>query len=109
MTIASTPIASSVMSVSRIDSPLLTLDPFADTLIASALSHLAASSNEERVRVESSKKRLTTVRPRNAGSFLMGRDCTSCISSAVASSVSISSRLRSAMPRRCFTRRSVRS
>mgnify|MGYP003694393315 CR=1 FL=1 len=32
--------------------------------------------------MESSKKRLTTVRPRRAGSFLTGRPCTSDISSA---------------------------
>ena len=72
--------------MSRIDSPLLTDDPFAETLIASADSHLAASSNDDLVRVESSKNRLTTVRPRSAGSFLMGLDWTSCISSAVVSS-----------------------
>ena len=55
--------ASRVMRVSRIDSPFETLDPRAETLMASAESHLAASSKELRVRVESSKKRFTTVRP----------------------------------------------
>ena len=49
-------------------------------LITSADSHLPAISKEDRVRVESSKKRLTTVRPRSAGSFLTGRPCTSDIS-----------------------------
>ena len=41
--------------------------------MTSAESRLAAASNEIRVRVESSKNRLTTVRPRRAGSFLIGR------------------------------------
>ena len=35
------------------------------------------------MRVESSKKRFTTVRPRSAGSFLMGRSASERISSAV--------------------------
>ena len=41
--------------------------------MTSADSRLAAASNEIRVRVESSKNRLTTVRPRSVGSFLIGR------------------------------------
>ena len=41
--------------------------------MTSAESRLAAASKEIRVRVESSKKRLTTVRPRRVGSFLIGR------------------------------------
>ena len=41
--------------------------------MTSADSRLAAASNEIRVRVESSKNRLTTVRPRRVGSFLIGR------------------------------------
>ena len=70
MTRASTPIASTVSTVSRSDSPLDTEEPLAATLMASADSHLPAISNDDRVRVESSKNRLTTVRPRRAGSFL---------------------------------------
>ncbi len=54
-------------------SPLETLEPLALKLMTSADSRLAAASNEMRVRVESSKKRLTTVRPRSVGSFLTGR------------------------------------
>ena len=48
------------------------------------------------MRVESSKKRLTTVRPRRAGSFLIGRSASERISSAVARTSSASSRVRSA-------------
>ena len=65
------------------DSPLDSEEPFAEKLMTSAESRLAAASNEIRVRVESSKKRLTTVRPRRAGSFLIGRSASDRISSAV--------------------------
>ena len=54
-------------------SPLETLEPLAEKLMTSADSRLAAASNEIRVRVESSKNRLTTVRPRRVGSFLISR------------------------------------
>ena len=64
-------------------SPLDTLDPFALKLMTSAESRLAAASKEMRVRVESSKKRLTTVRPRSVGSFLTGRSDKRASSSAV--------------------------
>ena len=70
MTTASAPIAARVWAVSFSDSPLETDEPFAAKLMTSAESRLAAASKEIRVRVESSKKRLTTVRPRRAGSFL---------------------------------------
>ena len=43
-----------------------------EMLIASADSRLAASSNEVRVRVDASKNRLITVRPRSEVSFLIG-------------------------------------
>ena len=75
--------------------------------MTSAESRLAAASNEMRVRVESSKKRLTTVRPRRAGSFLIGRSASERISSAVARTSSASSRVRSpALSRCCFIGRS---
>ena len=73
MTTASAPIASRVSAVSLRLSPLETLEPLAEKLMTSADSRLAAASNEIRVRVESSKNRLTTVRPRSVGSFLIGR------------------------------------
>ena len=44
-------------------------------LMTSAESRFAAASNEMRVRVESSKKRFTTVLPRSVGSFLTSRSC----------------------------------
>ena len=75
--------AATVSTVSRSDSPLLVEDPLPEMLMTSAESHLPAISKEDRVRVESSKKRLTTVRPRSVGSFLTSRRCTSCIDSAV--------------------------
>jgi hypothetical protein len=53
-TIASLPIASRVSAVSLRLSPLETLLPFAEKLMTSAESRLAASSKEMRVRVESS-------------------------------------------------------
>ena len=69
--------------------------------MTSALSRLAAASKLIRVRVESSKNRLTTVRPRSAGSFLIGRSARARISSAVDRTSSASSRLRSAALSRC--------
>ncbi|CAB4542994.1 unannotated protein [freshwater metagenome] len=72
ITTASAPIACKVCAVSFNDSPLLTLEPFAEKLMTSADNRFAADSNEMRVLVESSKKRLTTVRPRNVGSFFIG-------------------------------------
>ena len=70
MTTASAPIASSVSAVSLRLSPLDTLEPLAEKLMTSAERRLAAASKEMRVRVESSKKRLTTVRPRRVGQLL---------------------------------------
>ncbi len=96
MTTASAPIASRVSAVSLSDSPLETEDPLAEKLMTSAESRLAAASKEMRVRVESSKKRLTTVRPRSVGSFLIGRSATRAISSAVSRISTASSRVRSA-------------
>ena len=53
-TIASLPIASRVSAVSLRLSPLLTLEPLAEKLMTSAERRLAASSKDERVRVEAS-------------------------------------------------------
>ena len=101
MTRASTAMASMVRTVSRRDSPLLVEEPLPVMLMVSADIHLPAISNELRVRVESSKKRLMMVRPRRVGIFLTSRFCTSCIDSAVARMVSTSSRVRSADDSRC--------
>lgn len=96
MTTASTPMASRVCAVSLRDSPLETLEPLAVKLMTSAERRFSAASKEIRVRVESSKKRLTIVRPRRVGSFLIGRSATRAISSAVSRIRTASSRVRSA-------------
>ncbi len=96
MTTASTPMASRVCAVSFRDSPLDTEDPLAEKLMTSADRRFSAASKEMRVRVESSKKRLTIVRPRRVGSFLIGRSATRAISSAVSRIRTASSRVRSA-------------
>ena len=53
-------------------SPLVTLDVAVAMLSVSALSRFSAISNDVRVRVLGSKNRLTTVRPRSVGTFLIG-------------------------------------
>ena len=53
-------------------SPLVTLEVAVAMLRVSALSRFSAISNDVRVRVLGSKNRLTTVRPRSAGTFLIG-------------------------------------
>ena len=73
ITITSGSYAESVWTVSRSDSPLSTLDPAAFRLMVSADSRLAASSNDELVRVDASKKTVITVRPRRVGTFFMSR------------------------------------
>ena len=56
--------------MSSSDSPFSTELPLAAKLSESADSHFSAVSKEKRVRVDASKKRLTTMRPRSAGTFL---------------------------------------
>ena len=63
-------IASRFRAVSTSVSPFDTLDPEAETFTVSADSRFSANSNEIRVRVEFSKKRLTIVAPRSAGHLL---------------------------------------
>src|SRR5689334_1987234 len=82
-TIISACIASILRAVSSNVSPLTTLLDDGEKLITSALSRFAASSNEVRVLVLGSKNRLTTVRPRSAGTFLISRPVTSLNESAV--------------------------
>ena len=102
MTTASAPIAASVCAVSLRLSPFETLDPLALKLMTSALRRFAAASNEMRVRVESSKKRLTTVLPRRVGSFFTSRLATSAMSSATSRIAIASSRPRSRVLSRCL-------
>src|SRR5204862_135364 len=73
MTIMSGAIASRLRTVSSRVSPFVTLDCASATLSVSALKRFSATSNDVRVRVLGSKKRLTTVRPRSVGTFLIGR------------------------------------
>src|ERR1041385_5446986 len=82
-TIMSACIASILRAVSSKVSPLTTLLDDGEKLITSALSRFAASSNDVRVLVLGSKNRLTTVRPRRAGTFLISRPLTSLKESAV--------------------------
>ena len=62
--------------VSLSDSPLSTLEPEPLRLMVSADRRLAASSKEDDVRVELSKKTFTTVRPRSVGTFFTSRAST---------------------------------
>ena len=90
--------------VSRRLSPLFRLDVLALNVIVSADKRLAAVSKLNRVRVLSSKKTLTTVLPRSAGTLGTGRALTSAIWSAMPSNAMISSVVRSSAERRCFMR-----
>ena len=69
----------SALRASRFRAVSLSVSPFfselasAEKLITSALRRRAANSKLMRVRVLGSTNRLTTVLPRNAGTFLMDR------------------------------------
>src|SRR5579885_3359476 len=108
-TMRSACMASMLRAVSKSVSPLTTLLEEGEQLITSVLSRWAASSKEVRVRVLGSKKRLTTVLPRSAGTFLMSRPLTSLNDSAVSSICVISSGVRDAMPTRSLCLRLMAS
>src|SRR5688500_357133 len=93
-------IASRFSAVSRIVSPLVTLEDETLILTASADSRFAASSNDVRVRVEFSKKRFITVLPRRVGTFLISRVLISRKFSAVSKIPLISASVRLRMPSR---------
>ena len=101
-TITSACIASMLRAISSRVSPFTTLLEEGEKLITSALSRLAASSKDVRVRVLGSKNRLTTVLPRSAGTFLMSRPLTSLKESAVSRMSAISSGEREARLVRSF-------
>ena len=101
-TIMSALSASSVLPVSRSVSPFLSDDDSAVKLITSALSRKAASSKLMRVRVDGSTKRLTTVRPRRAGTFLIARSPTALKARVVSRMMRISSALSDSMSSRCL-------
>src|SRR5713226_3280231 len=102
MTIASGAIASRLRAVSIKVSPLLKEEVDAEMLIESAESRLAAISNEVRVRVEGSKKKLMTVLPRRVGTFFIARSEISLNESDESRIVMISSAESSLVPRRSF-------
>ena len=77
--------ASRIFAVSLSVSPFVRLEVLAEMLITSALKRVAASSNEVRVRVLGSTKKLTSVLPRKAGTFFTSRVPTCLNASAVSS------------------------
>ena len=84
------------------DSPFSIALPLLERFTTSALSALAASSKLERVRVEASQKRLSTRRPRSAGTFLISRSETSVKDFARSRIRSIVARSRSSIDSRCL-------
>ena len=76
------PMASTVSTVSRRDSPFLTDEAATARESTSAESRLAAVSKESRVRVDSSKKRVATTLPRSVGTLGIERRSTSANASA---------------------------
>ena len=94
--------ASRLRAVSLRVSPFLSEEASAEKLMTSAVRRWAASSKLMRVRVEGSMKRLTTVLPRRAGTFLMARSPTALKARAVSRTVTISAALRDSMSRRCL-------
>jgi len=88
--------------VSTSDSPFVTDEFEAEMFIVSADSRFAAISNEVRVRVEDSKKKLMIVLPRSVGTFLIERREISLKEPAESRMVSISSTESSRMPKRSF-------
>ena len=69
--------AARLRAVSSSDSPLLVDEPEPEMFTASADKRFAAISKLVRVRVEASRNRLITVRPRSVGTFLIGRSLSS--------------------------------
>ncbi len=83
-------------------SPLETLEEEPLMLMTSADSRLPASSKEDWVRVDASRKTLMIVRPRRVGTFLMGREAISRNPSLRRKRFSISVVVRSSMEMRCI-------
>src|SRR5438477_3583052 len=104
ITIMSGRIAIKFSAVSMSVSPFSTADPDAVKFNVSAERRFSAISNETRVRVDGSMKRLMTSCPRSAGTFFTGRSLTSLKPSAVSRINVISSGVSGSMPRRCLVR-----
>src|SRR5437773_10426850 len=81
-------------------SPFSTEEPEAEKFSVSADRRFSAISNETRVPVDASMKRLITSCPRSAGTFFTGRSLTSLKPSAVSRISVISSGESCSMPRR---------
>ncbi len=92
--------ALSVIAVSISVSPLRIEDELVDMFITSAPSRLPASSNEDWVRVETSKNRLIWVRPRSEVRFFSTWRLSSTNSSPRSSRPEISSRESPSIPNR---------
>src|SRR3954452_10471444 len=101
-TMMSAPMASMFLAVSMKVSPLDRLEALAEKSWVSAESRLAARLKLVRVRVEFSKKRLKTILPMRAGTFLRLRVEISANDWAVLRIASISAAERSSSPSRCF-------
>src|SRR4030088_2379646 len=93
--------AFSVTAVSTRVSPLRIEEEDTDMFMTSAPSLLPAISNEDRVRVEASKNRLTWVRPRKEVRFLSTWRFSSTYSSERSSRPVMSAAERPSMPSRC--------
>ena len=97
-TTASTPMASTVSTVSRSDSPFLTDEVATEKRQRRRPTGAwPRSRSDSRVRVDSSKNRVTTVLPRRAGTLGMARRSTSTKASATRRISSIPSAPRSAI------------
>src|SRR5438445_6191324 len=94
--------ASRLRAVSLSVSPFFSDEASAVKLMISAESRCSDSSKLIRVRVEGSTKRLTTVLPRSAGTFLIARSPTALKARAVSSTVRISSGVRDSISSKCF-------
>src|ERR1700760_3276041 len=90
-----------VTAVSTSVSPLRIEDEDTDIFMTSAPSRLPAISNEDWVRVEASKNKLTWVRPRNEVRFLSIWRLSSTYSSERSSRPVISAAERPSMPSKC--------
>src|SRR5664280_864864 len=102
MTMKSALSASRLRAVSLSVSPFLNDEASAEKFTMSAVSRCAASSKLMRVRVDGSMNKLTTVLPRNAGTFLIARPPPPLNALAVSSTVTISSPWSDSMSSRCL-------
>ena len=109
ITMKSGAIASRFLAVSRSVSPLTRLEVDVEKLSESAERRFSATSNDERVRVEGSTKKFTTVLPRSVGTFLISRVEISAKFSAASRIAVISHGSSASMPRRCRLARFIAS